>query len=263
VDIVEFEKELRGIINRKPKIDYISISGSGEPTLHKRVDKIIEVIKRTTKNKYPVCVITNSSLLYKKEVRRELGKADLIIPSLDAAIKETFQRIVRPYKQITLQKVISGLISLRKEFKGKIWLEIMLLGGVNDSLAEARKFKELVNKIKPDKVQLNLPIRPSGAKIILPDFKHLRQIKKIIGPKAEIVSSFYKDTQKKFSKSLQDDILKYLNIRPATINDLEKFLGIKSDLLRGLTNRLLKLGLIIKKLYNHKIYFICDNANPR
>ncbi|MFA5336910.1 MAG: radical SAM protein [Candidatus Omnitrophota bacterium] len=260
VDPVELKKELTKIVNRNPKIDYISISGSGEPTLHKGLDKIIDTIRETTNNKYRVCVITNSSLLYKKEVRKELEKADLIIPSLDAATEESFSRIDKPHKQITLKKIVDGLINLRKEFKGKIWLEIMILGGINDSLKEAGIFKKLVAKIKPDKVQLNLPIRPSGASIALPDYERVKKIKKIIGKKCEIVSSFYKDAQNNFSKSVQSDIMKYLNIRPATMRDLEKSVGIEKGTLARQIKRMLDLGLIIKKIYNRKVYFVCDRA---
>jgi len=261
VDIVEFKKELAKIISSKPKIDYVSISGSGEPTLHKRLDKIIGAIKDVSGNKYPVAVITNSSLLYKKEVRRELAGADLIIPSLDAATKKSFHLVDYPHKQITFQKIIGGLVKLRKEFKGKIWLEIMLLGGVNDSLDEARKFKKLVDKISPDKVQLNLPVRPSGANVTLPAHERVKKIKKIIGKKCEIVASFYKNAQQKFSQSVQQDILKYLNIRPATIRDLEKSTGLKKHLLTRQIKKMLNLGVVMKKIYNSKVYFVCDRAS--
>lgn len=260
VDIIELKNELKKIINNNPKIDYISLSGSGEPTLHKRLDKIIDTIKATTNNKYPVCVITNSSLLHNKEVREELKNADLIVPSLDAATPKTFSLIDRPHKQITFQKIISGLINLRKEFKGKIWLEIMLIGGVNDSLSEARKFRKLVNRIKPDKVQLNLPVRPSSVSIVLPDYELVKRISAIIGKKCEVVASFYTDYQKKISKNVQGIIVKYLNIRPATIKDLEKSLGIKEKVLAKHLEKMLKLGLIIKKIYDRKVYFICDKA---
>ncbi len=260
VDIVEFKKELAKIISSKPKIDYISISGSGEPTLHKRLDKIINAIKDVSGNKYPVAVITNSSLLYKKEVRRELRKADLIIPSLDAAANKSFYLIDYPHKQITFRKIINGLVKLRKEFKGKIWLEIMLLGGINDSLDEARKFKKLVDKIRPDKVQLNLPVRPSGANVTLPAYGRVKKIKKIIGKKCEIVGSFYKNAQQKSLQTAQQGILKYLNIRPATIRDLEKSTGLKKHLLAGQIKKMLNRGIVIKKIYGGKVYFVCGRA---
>jgi wyosine [tRNA(Phe)-imidazoG37] synthetase (radical SAM superfamily) len=257
VNLAKFKKELAVIIKRQPKIDYITISGCGEPTLHKNLDQIISSIKEITRNKYPVCVITNSSLLDKKEVRRELVGADLIIPSLDAINPHLFNKIDQPHRTIRLDKIIDGLADLRKEFVGKIWLEVMLIGDINDNLAEARKLKEVITKINPDKVQLNLPIRPSGVKIGFPDYKRVKRIKKIIGKECEIVSSFYKDVQKKFSQSVQEDIVKYLNIRPATMKDLEKSTGLRKQPLAGQIKKMLNLGLIIKKIHNRKIYFVC------
>ena len=176
----KFKEGLKEIIGRNPKINYITISGSGEPTLYKGLDKIIAAIKKVTQNKYPVAVITNSSLLYKGEVRDELKKADLIVPSLDAATSKTFSKINRPCKGITLKRIVSGLIQLRKEFKGKIWLEIMLISGINDSKREIEKFKEIIDKISPDKIQLNLPVRPAGVKISLPSRSKIEDRKSVV-----------------------------------------------------------------------------------
>ena len=190
IDFDRFKKEIKNIVKDKLKLDYITISGRGEPTLHKGLDKIITAIKEGTKGKYPICVITNSSLLYRKDVRRELRKADLIMPSLDSAYAKTFNKINKPCKGITFKKIVNGIISLRKEFsakggsvsggKGKIWLEIMLLKGMNDSLKEAQGFKKLIEKINPDRVQLNLPVRPAAIKLELPSKKRIEQIKNIL-----------------------------------------------------------------------------------
>ncbi len=256
MNMENFERQLKEIIRKNQKIDYISISGSGEPTLHKSLDLIIDTIKHTTQNKYPVAVITNSSLLYQKEVRKELARADLIVPSLDAATKKSFYKIDKPQKSITFKKIINGLIALRKEFKGKIWLEIMLIGGINDSIADAYKFKALVKKINPDKVQLNLPVRPSGAKISFPEYARVKQIKKIIGPKTEIVSSFYKQAQKRFSASITQDIIRYLKVRPATLIDLAKSMGQDKTYLEKQLKKLLAKSIVKIKTHNNKKYFI-------
>ncbi len=187
VKISQLKKELSQVLKRKPKIDYITISGSGEPTLHKGLDKIIAVLKKTTKNKYPICVITNSSLLYRKKVRTELAQADLIMPSLDAVGPALFKKINKPISGLSLNKIIQGLIALRREFKGKIYLEIMLLGGVNDTISEAKKFKQVIQKIKPDRVLLNLPVRPSENKVVLPTLLRLKQFKKILGRRTQAI----------------------------------------------------------------------------
>lgn len=189
INFSRFKKELKEITAKKLKIDFITFSGSGEPTLHKDLDKIISIVKKVTKNKYPVCLITNSSLLYRRQVRQELQKADVLIPSLDASGSDSLQKINQPYPGITLKKIISGLIDLRKEFKGEIWLEIMILGQINDSIKEAYKIKRIVDKIKPDKIQINLPVRPCAEKFHLPQAGRLNKIKSIIGSDVEVFSN--------------------------------------------------------------------------
>jgi wyosine [tRNA(Phe)-imidazoG37] synthetase (radical SAM superfamily) len=258
-----FKKELRSILKKRPKIDYITIAGSGEPTLHKGLDKIIVLIKAETKNKYPVCVITNSALLDKKEVRRELLQADLIIPSLDAATKKTFYKIDRPHRDVSFEKIIQGLAALREEFKGKIWLEIMVLAGYNDTKEEALAFRKIIKKINPDKVQLNLPVRPSGAKITLPAYKNLLILKKAIGPKAEIVSGFYKEAQKKFSQSIKADIVKFISLRPANTKDLINSLGINEKELSRYLKELLVKKTIKRTFHQSRVYFVANQEKKQ
>ena len=260
IDLVKFKKELKTAIADHPKIDYITISGSGEPTLHKDLDKIIAAIRRVSKNKYPVCVITNSSLLYRKDVRKELQGADLIVPSLDAATAKIFKRINRPIKGITFKKTVSGLIKFRKEFKGEIWLEIMLVGGVNDKISEAKKFKKLIEKIKPEKVQLNLPIRPSGVKLSLPSPKKVRKIRKIICEDVEIVSSFSARRKlTKTSKDLRKKILHFLRVRPASLKDLTQSFGVNpNEIIKGL-GFLLDEGRIKERMHKKNKYFIIND----
>ena len=132
--------------------------------------------------------MTNSSLLGAPGVRQELSGAGLIVPSLDAATQEVFEKIDRPLSGIKIKNIIDGLIALRKEFAGQIWLEVMLVKGVNDVLPEIRKLKEAIDKINPDKVQLNSPVRATSEPGILPVGKSkLQKIKEIIGDKCEIL----------------------------------------------------------------------------
>lgn len=226
VDLAKFKKELRTVLVVHPDIDYITIAGSGEPTLHKNLDTIIRAIKEITRYKYPVCVITNSSLLYRKDVRKELMSADVIIPSLDAVSSKIFHKINNPCRTITVPKIIDGLMRLRKEFKGKIWLEIMFVGKLNDSFKEAYQLRKVIERLNPDKVQLNIPVRPAGAKILLTSSKQLRTIKEIIGVKSGIVFSFDKGAVKRSAYDIKKEILAYVARRPATIEDLHKISGL-------------------------------------
>ncbi len=264
VKFPKFKRDLREIIKKNSKIDYITISGSGEPTLHKDLDKIIAAIKRVTKNKYPVAVITNSSLLYRKKVRRELLKADLIVPSLDAATVKTFSKLNRPHKGVVLKKIIEGLIRLRREFKGKIWLEIMLVAGINDNKEEIKKLKQVISRINPDKIQLNLPIRPAGTKVSLPSQKRVENIKKVLSKSAEIVTKFsLKERGNKTYEDLGRDILNFLKVRPASLEDLIKSLGVNPNQIIKQLYLLLEQKLIKEYMLRKTKYFMVGSAHTR
>ena len=225
-DTEQLKKELSGVLASKPRIDYLTIAGSGEPTLHKGLDKIIAALKDVSGSKIPVCVITNSSLLWRADVRKELREADLIIPSLDAAGEAAFKKLNCPVKGITAAKIIAGLVKLRREFKGKIWLEIMVVAGMNDAANEIRRLKTAVEQINPDKIQLNIPVRPSWVKIRLPSRKTLEDMKRILGNKTEIVGSFSGRRQKRMFLNTKDTVSRFIRTRPATLQDLILSLGL-------------------------------------
>ncbi|MCF7874892.1 MAG: radical SAM protein [Candidatus Omnitrophica bacterium] len=259
IDFAKFKDEFRAVLSKNPKIDYITLSGSGEPTLHKDLGKIIKALKEISDYQYPVAVITNASLLQRKKVRDELKEADLIIPSLDAPTAEIFKKINRPHPKINFYKIKKGCIKLRREFKGKIWLEIMLIKGVNDSLDSAHKFRKVIKRIKPDRVQLNLPVRPSAEENLVPDLKQVEKITEIIGQDVEVVAAFPKNKKLKQAKIREEEVLSYLRRRPATIDDLSSFLGINiSELLKYLTQLKDKKKVKVKSEEGIKYFLIND-----
>lgn len=165
---------------------YITLSGLGEPTLNIKIKELIKGIKKITR--VPIAVITNSSYLSDPAVRSGLSGASLIVPSLDAVDQAVFEKVDRPDKLTKIKDIISGLISLRKEFRGKIWLEVMLVKGLNDNLKEIAKLREVITKINPDRIQLNSPVRRTAeAWVSAVDKKTLESFKKILGAKCEIL----------------------------------------------------------------------------
>jgi len=171
---------------RARTLRYITISGSGEPTLHIRIGDLIGEIKKIAS--IPVAVITNASLLNIAKVRQALVSADVIVPSLDAVDTEVFQKIDRPHKDLRLTDIINGLIKLRQEFSGEIWLEVMLVKGVNDDPRHIRRLKEIIERINPDKIQLNSPVRATAEKNVQPvDRSKLEKFKEILGDRCEII----------------------------------------------------------------------------
>jgi len=184
--ISELKYFLQNYSSQSDKINFVTLAGSGEPTLNLKIGQIISETKKVTA--IPVAVITNSSLLSLEEVRRSLLSADVILPTLSFYDNETFFAIHRPAQELKSENILNGLIGLRSEFKGKIWLEIMLVRGMNDNPKKMKKLKEMVDLIKPDKIQLNTPTRmPKDIKILTPTRKTIQKIKDLFGEKCEVI----------------------------------------------------------------------------
>ena len=150
--------QIRKAVASGQRIDAITFSGSGEPTLNAAIGTIIRGIKRMTA--IPVVVLTNSSCLSRPEARRALLRADIVVPSLDAATDAVFRKVNRPHAGLTAAGIIAGLSAFRREFQGQIWLEIMLVRGVNDGPGHLKKLKAAAALIRPDRIQLNTVVRP-------------------------------------------------------------------------------------------------------
>ncbi|MDP2831525.1 MAG: radical SAM protein [Candidatus Omnitrophota bacterium] len=186
----EIIRELKSWMQNNPQdaqeLKFVTLSGLGEPTLNTCIGKLIDQVKNITGSK--IAVITNSTLLGDPAVRQGLLKADLIVPSLDAVDLKIFKRIDRPHAGIKLNEIIDGLVALRKEFHGQLWLEIMLIAGMNDDLGHIEELKKVISRINPDKIQLNSPVRSTAEKNVFPVEKaKLEKIREILGDKAEIV----------------------------------------------------------------------------
>lgn len=157
----EIIAEIRQVLDRHPRIDVVTFSGSGEPTLNSRIGDIISFIK-TEYPEYRVAVLTNSSMLYRPEVRRSILNADIIYPSLDAVSEKVFNKIMRPVPGTDPDVIIDSLAMLRDEFKGMLCLEIFIIEGLNDTEDELARLKDACIKIRPDEIHLNSLDRPGA-----------------------------------------------------------------------------------------------------
>jgi wyosine [tRNA(Phe)-imidazoG37] synthetase (radical SAM superfamily) len=245
----EILSQVKKKLSSGQRIDYITFSGSGEPTLNKTLGKLIREIKKTTS--IPVAILTNSTLLSQKSVRSALMDADLVVPSLDAATQEIFVKVNRPHPSLNVEEIMQGLRKFSQEFKGSIWLEIMLVKGVNDSLNHIRKLKEAIDKIKPEKVQINTVIRPPAEKYARPlSLKDLENIKKILGKNCEIIVESYREGQISTPEKLEGAILSLIQRRPVTIAEISASLGKGKDKIKKSLDSLLAEGKI--KSVTHK-----------
>ena len=187
--IDEVIKELNDYLSENPELDFITFSGQGEPSLNSGLGKVIDFIKNNFPQ-YKVAVITNGTLFFDEQVRNEISRTDVLLPSLDAVSKISFLKINRPNKNLNINQIIEGLIQLRKEFNGKIYLEIFCVPELNDTQNELTLLKKTINKIKPDLIQVNTLDRPGTENWVKPvSRKKLEEISNFFRPlPIEIIS---------------------------------------------------------------------------
>jgi len=246
--------ELRDALKEGPEADFITISGSGEPTLNLRLGELIDGIKNITD--VPVAIMTNGTLFYREDVRADCAKADVVVPSLDAGDEETFQKVNRPYKDISIEKLVAGLCAFRQKFTGQIWLEVFLVEGLNTEITEIDKIKGLIKRIRPDKVQLNTAVRPTADPAIKRiDAEKLELIARQIGQGCEVVADLPPRHSGKHTHSRTEDILSMLKRRPCSLSDICSGLGIhRNEALKHITE-LRHQGLIGSEEKDGKTFF--------
>lgn len=220
-------KELKARLAEGVAPDFITLGGSGEPTLNLDIGKIIKGIKDMTD--IPVAVITNGSTLSEPPVREALLKADVALPSLDAPNQRIFTVINRPHQKISFERMARGLIEFRQIYSGRIWLEIFLVAGINDSKADMADFKNWCGRIKPDKIHLNTVVRPPAEAGVMPASpEKMALFKELLGNRAEIVVSSTIEARNHPVADIRGKILSILSRRPCTAGDIAAGLGIDS-----------------------------------
>ena len=231
MEYIPFRKvtaELDHYFTHNPDPDYMTFSGSGEPTLNSRIGDVLHYMKKKRPG-IPVAVLTNGTLLGDAKVRSELDGADVVLPSLDAATQETFQKINRPVAGLNVQDYIEGLVAFRNGFSGQVWLEVFILPGYNDHDAELEALRQAILKIRPDRVQLNTLDRPGTVKGLRPAGRESLQeiLEQWALPDVEIISA---PARRKDIRSYREDtetaILETIARRPCTVGDLAGILGL-------------------------------------
>lgn len=152
--------------DNRPHIDWVSFVGSGEPTLHSELGTMIRHVKMLTS--IPVAVITNGTLLVLPEVRDDLMVADLVMPTLSAGDEVLYGRIHRPHPTVTFARHLEGILTFRSRYQGKLWIEVMLMRGVNDSDAALWTLARHLEALQPDQVEITLPTRPPAEEWVEP-----------------------------------------------------------------------------------------------
>ena len=266
--------EIDELLTRKEavgKLDVFTITASGEPTLHTGIGRIIRYLKEKTDK--PVAILTNGSLLYMQEVREDLMAADIVIPSLDAARPENFRKVNRPAKCIVeLERIISGLEQFSQEFNGQVWLEVLLVKGMNDAPQDIDALKNAIGRIKPSRVQLNTVARPPYEAFAEPlDSQAMigvkKQIEEVFSGPVDVLAGIAEDTSSEIQScdrkppqadpgaTVESDIINLLQRRPCTVVDIAKTIGIDKENVAVLLTDMEKKGTLIQKIHGGKRYY--------
>jgi wyosine [tRNA(Phe)-imidazoG37] synthetase (radical SAM superfamily) len=254
--------EVRAALKSRGRIDWITFSGSGEPTLHSGIGNMIRAVKRLTH--IPVAVLTNGTLLWNPAARRDLAAADLVIPDLDAGSAGIFRRVNRPHPSLGFKKVVRGIEEFTRHFTGRVWLEVVLVRGINDSVKELRRIAALAARIGPERVQLNTVVRPPAEKSARPlNAREMRTAKsvveKIVAPiPVDVVGAFRGRRGSAHRKDPSAAILAYLKRRPATVADLSMALSLRRDAIVTLAKQLADEGRIRSECIGGTRYYLLD-----
>ena len=250
IDAVIFEIETW--LNTGGDADYITLSGSGEPTLHSGFG---EVLKYLSKTPIPSLLLTNGSTLYLPEVREAAAYADVVKVSLSSWDQKSFSRVNRPHDTLSFEHLVDGQKQFRAQFKGEIWMEVFLVGGFNSRPEDVRKIASYAKIIKPDRIQLNTVVRPPAEKFAQPcSMEHLKSLQSFFDPFAEIISDFRTNPSKNFQAD-EEKILNILQRRPCTIEQLTKIYGMNINEVSKHLSSLLSSQRIRARYISNKCFY--------
>jgi wyosine [tRNA(Phe)-imidazoG37] synthetase (radical SAM superfamily) len=255
VPVKQVIAELDAYLFREPQLDFVTFSGSGEPTLHSGIGEMIRFLK-SAYPQYKVALLTNGTLLHIPDVRKAVVEADLIKVSLDAASENSFKKINGPHPGLELSRIIDGLISLREEFSNKLWVEVFIVPGINDSEVELTKIKKVLRLIKPDKIQINTLDRPGTEPWVKSvDQKTATDIAAFFYG-AEVIGRFDSGPKKRvLTRNLNKRLLATLKRRPSTVEDISRILDADTKDVQSHLDDLVKKGEIERKEMPRGIFY--------
>ncbi len=215
--------ELSSWVDGGGKADHITLAGKGEPTLNTGFGDVIRGIKKISKT--PVAILSNGSLFFMEEVRRDAAEADVVKVSLGAWDQSSMDALNRPFEGVRFDDIVEGYGAFRTMFSGELWLEVLLVEGVNDHVENVARIAELAGTFAPDRIQLNTVVRPGADEDAAPvSYEKMEMLARLFDPPGEVVASF-----KKKGEGVCADIREMLVRRPCTVQDLANVAGIEED----------------------------------
>lgn len=256
VPVEEVIGELGDWIESHGDADYITLSGSGEPTLHSRFGEIIEWAR--TSSSIPVVLLTNGSLLDDAGVRKAAAQAHIVKVSLSAGDQALLEYINRPNPDITLERLVDGMRAFRDGFAGELWLEVFVIRDVNSSPEAISRIADLARTFSPDRIHLNTAVRPPAESFVHPMSRpELEALAGCFDPPAEVIAEFSSDTTPS-AKANEETILAMLRRRPCTAKEIAAVLGLHLNEVSKHIGKLERTNVIRATLSGQDLYYTCN-----
>ena len=208
------ERQIRKARDRDERVDYLTIVPDGEPTLDVNLGREIGLLKSLG---IKIAVIENASLLWREEVRNELGEADWVSLKVDAVTEETWRRVNRPHGALKHDTVLEGMKDFADTFKGELATETMMIQGLNDSVEEVEKISDFLAELRPSKAYIAIPTRPPAEEWVRPaDEQALNRAYQIFDGKLDHVEHLigYEGNAFAFTGNVEEDLLSITSVHP-------------------------------------------------
>ncbi len=256
VPIADVESEFEAWVKEGGKADYITLAGSGEPTLHTRFGDILQFIRARTD--IPTALLSNGTLFWMPEVREAAKRADLVKVSLSAWDQRSFEHVNRPHSDLDLRKMMEGYRAFRAGFQGKLWIEVFLIPGVNSVRGDVEKIAALVDAIGPDEIHLNTAVRPPSEEwaLAMPRMG-MEALTGLFRPAAKVIAEFPADQSAEVVAN-EGTILAMLKRRPCTAAQIAGVFGMHLNEVSKYIGELLRTGRIRAQDGDHSAYYVAD-----
>lgn len=261
VPVREVLHEIEKWLKRGGKADHVTLSGSGEPTLHSRFGEVLRFVRNNSPIK--AVLLTNGSLFHLPEVRREASRAHVVKVSLSAWDQASYGWVNRPHPDLDFKRLIEGQKAFRNKFKGQLWIEVFLIAGMNSIPSDVVKIAALADLFRPDRIHLNTAVRPPAEDFVAPlSREHLASLCTLFQPPAELIAE-YKVKGGFETKANQDAIISMLQRRPCTAEDIAGAFGMHLNEVSKYLGNFLRQGRIRTERTSGSLYYIAPKREKQ
>jgi wyosine [tRNA(Phe)-imidazoG37] synthetase (radical SAM superfamily) len=242
VPVGEVITELDAWLEAGNTADYITLSGSGEPTLNAEFGRVIRYLRGRTA--IPVALLMNGSTLSDPKVRAAAAEANVVKLSLSTWNQTSLQHVNRPHPSIRFKTMLDGMLEFREVFKGELWIEVFLVWGVNTAVSDVLKIAGLVQALNPTRVQLNTAVRPPCEEYAHAVPRHrMESLAELFSPPAEIMAEYSSDASAGV-RATEADMLGMLERRPCTLDQLCHVTGLHPNEVSKYLGKLTRTGQV-------------------